>query len=40
MALGLGDVADFQNAAGNFTIWTGVRIKFTKPTKEINPNDE
>ena len=30
----------FMDASGNLTSWTGERIKFTKPTKETNHNDE
>lgn len=30
----------FMDASGNLTSWTGERIKFTKPTKSTNHNDE
>ena len=30
----------FMDASGNLTAWTGERIKFTKPTKATNHNDE
>jgi hypothetical protein len=30
----------FMDASGNLTAWTGERIKFTKPTKSTNHNDE
>jgi hypothetical protein len=30
----------FMDASGNLTIWTGERIKFTKPTKTTNYDDE
>ena len=30
----------FMDSSGNITAWTGKRIKFSKPTKETNYNDE
>jgi len=30
----------FMDASGNLTAWTGDRIKFSKPTKETNYDDE
>jgi hypothetical protein len=30
----------FVDASGNFTMWTGERIKFSKPTKETNHSEE
>lgn len=30
----------FMDASGNLTTWTGERIKFAKPIKETNHNDE
>lgn len=30
----------FMDSCGNLSIWTGERIKFTKPTKETSHNDE
>jgi len=30
----------FMDASGNLTAWTGERIKFSKPTKETNYDDE
>lgn len=30
----------YMDASGNITVWTGERIKFTKPLKETDHNDE
>ena len=30
----------FMDSSGNLTAWTGERIKFTKPTKQTDHNDE
>ena len=30
----------FMDASGNLTVWSGQRIKFTKPTKQTNQSDE
>lgn len=30
----------FMDASGNFTAWTGKRIRFTKPTKQTSYDDE
>ena len=30
----------FMDASGNSTVWTGQRIKFTKPTKETDYHED